>query len=193
VSAKADAVVVKAAEAAMVKMAEARAGKATSIEAAATEAATIEAMSAESMSAEAMSAEAAVTAAATKPAATMAAAATVRHRTGRHRCAKRNSRDDRNQSRRPPHESLSFFAELRLPDDGRRAEVPDRRSQYARRSPHDDNPFFVARSAAACAFDISKRAEMLKLLMRQFLTHKSVFRPTVCASYFADLVGESGR
>jgi DNA-binding response OmpR family regulator len=27
--------------------------------------------------------------------------------------------------------------------------------------------------------------------MRQFLTQKSVFRPTVCASYFADLLGEN--
>ena len=192
VSAKTDAVVVKAAEAAVVKMAKARAGKATTIEVATTEAATIEAMTGEAVSAEAMTAKPAV-AAATKPAATMAAAATVRPRTGRHRCAKRNSRDDRNQFRRPPHESLSFFAEFRLPDGGRCAEVSDRRSQYARRSPHDDNPFFVARSVAACAFDISKQAEMLKLLMRQFLTHKSVFRPTVCASCFADFVGESGR
>ena len=131
-SAKADAVVVKAAEAAVVKMAEARAGKATTIEAATTEAATIEAMTGETVSA-----KPAMTAAAT-----MAAAATVRHRTGRHRCAKRNSRDDGNQSCRPPHESLSFFAELRLPDGSRRAEVPDRRSQYARRSPYDDNPLF---------------------------------------------------
>jgi hypothetical protein len=193
VSAKAEAVVVKATEATEVKMAETRAGKATTIKDATTEAATIETMTGEAVSAEAMTGKPAVATAATEAAATMASAATVRHRTGRQCCAKRNSRDDRNRSCRPPHESLSSFAELRLPDGGRRAEVPDRRSQYARRSLHDDDPFFVARSAAACAFDISKRAEMLKLLMRQFLTHKSVFRPKVCASYFADLVGESGR
>jgi hypothetical protein len=59
------------------------------------------------VSAETMTAKPAV-AATTEAAAAMAAAATVRHRTGRHRCAKRNSCDDRNQSRRPPHESLSF-------------------------------------------------------------------------------------
>ena len=192
VSAKTDAVVVKAAEAAVVKMAEARAGKAATIEAATTEAATIEAMTGEAVSAEAMTAKPAVPPPPPNPpppwpppppcaiaplatAALSATAATIVTNFVVHRM------------------KVSFFAELQLPDGGRRAEVSDRRSQYARRSPHDDNPFFVARSAAACAFDISKQAEMLKLLMRQFLTDKSVFRPTVCASYFADFVGESGR
>jgi hypothetical protein len=55
-------------------------------------------------------AAAAATEATTMPSAStaMPAAATVRHCAGRHRCAKRDSRDDRNQSCRPPHESLSF-------------------------------------------------------------------------------------
>jgi hypothetical protein len=52
---------------------------------------------------------------------------------------------------------------------------------------------FVARCEEDYEPGINKRGEMLKLLMRQFLTQKSVFRPTVCASTFADLVGESGR
>ena len=95
VSAKADAVAVKTTEPAVVKMAEVRASKA----------ATIEAMTGEAVSAETTTAKPAV--AATEAAATMASA-TVRHCTGRHRGAKRNSRDDRNQSYRPPHESLSF-------------------------------------------------------------------------------------
>jgi len=103
VSAKAEAVAVKTTQPAVVKMAEARASKAATIEAA-----TNEAMTGEAVSAETMTAKPAVAAAATEAAATMASAATVRHCTGRHRGAERNSRDDRNQSYRPPHESLSF-------------------------------------------------------------------------------------
>src|ERR1700730_10216306 len=102
VPAKAEAVAVKTTEPAVVKMAEARASKAAT-----NEAATNEAMTGEDARPETMTAKPAV-AAATEAAATMASAATVGHCAGRHRGAKRNGRDDRNQSYRPLHESLSF-------------------------------------------------------------------------------------
>jgi hypothetical protein len=209
VSAKAEAT-----EAAVIEMAEAAADKSVTAEAASSEARTAEAMSAEAMSAEAASSEArtaeartteamsaeAITAKtmAAKPAVaaateTTAAVATAmcdgagRHRRG----AEHNGRGDSNQSRIPPHQSLSF-AKLRHLDGSHPAEAPDRRSSHARNR-YESDLDFRRPLRRGLQPGINKRADMLKLLMRQFLTQKSVFRPTVCASTFADLVGESGR
>jgi hypothetical protein len=80
---------------------------------------------------------------------------------------------------------VSPFAMLRHLDGNHPGEAQDRRSSLPAIARAVPIRIFVARCEEDHALDISGRAAMLKLLMSQFLTQKSVCKAAVCATYVA--------